>query len=122
MSGLKHPKRPCAECPWRTDVETGRFPPERFVALANTAYDMSVTLFQCHKSTDDEPLVCAGFLLVGADHNLSVRMAGSSGHLSRGVISDGGYPLFQSYTAMAVANGVNPRDRALRACRLGARP
>lgn len=113
---LRAHKKPCADCPWRTDVETGHFPPERFAALAGTAYDMSNRLFQCHDTTDENPVVCAGFLERGADHNLSIRMAYIAGKLERADRS-GGHPLYDSFREMAVANGVDADDPALRHCR-----
>lgn len=112
---LLHPKKPCAECPWRRDVPVGRFPPERYRALANTAEDMSSHIFACHKSADDKPTACAGFILRGAGHNLSLRLAYSRGDVSE--LGDGGYPLFANYRQMAVANGVSAHDPALRNCR-----
>lgn len=112
---LSNPPKPCQECPWRTDVEPGRFEVERFESLAKTAYDMSMTLFQCHKTRDDRPLVCAGFLLRGAYHNMTARLALSRGEL--GSVEDGGYPLFEDYRAMAIANGVDPDDPVLQPCR-----
>lgn len=113
--GLTSPPKPCAECPWRTDVPTGRFPKERFAALAASAYDQSFTLFQCHKTPDDRPLVCAGFLLRGATHNISARLA--LARMELGPVEDGGFPLFGDYVEMAVANGVHPASLALRECR-----
>lgn len=112
--GLVHPKKPCAECPWRTDVEPGRFGADRFRELASTGEDMAMKLFACHKSADEQPTVCAGFLLRGAAHNLSLRLAYSRGEIIPENVSDGGYPLFAGYREMAVANGVDPRDPALR--------
>lgn len=114
---LIHPKKPCAECPWRTDVEPGRFEPGRFAVLAGTAYDMSNRIFQCHKTRDEAPVVCAGFLLRGAEHNLAIRLALHFGRLDLAGLGDGGYPLFDNYRAMAVANGVAPDDPTLVKCR-----
>jgi hypothetical protein len=110
-----HPHKPCNECPWRRDVETGHFPPERFEALATTAYDRSMRLFQCHKTSDERPKVCAGFLLRGAMHNISARLALARHDI--GSVEDGGYPLFDTYREMAVANGVDPNHEALDECR-----
>lgn len=112
---LLHPKKPCAECPWRRDVPVGHFPPARYRALANTAWDMSSHIFACHKSADETPMACAGFILRGARHNLMLRLAYSRGDI--GEISDGGYDLFPNYRSMARANGVPGRDPALRNCR-----
>ncbi len=117
MSDFPHAKKPCTECPWRTDVAPGRFPPERFATLAASAYDMSHVIFACHKSPDGREFACAGFLMRGAGHNLACRMAGANKRLDRREISDGGHPLFDNYREMAEANGVLPSDPALRDCR-----
>lgn len=110
-----HQKTPCAECPWRRDVPTGRFEAERYRALAKTAYDVSLTQFACHKSPKRGEFACAGFLLRGADHNLAVRFSVAKGDY--GDVSDGGYPLYENYREMAEANGVDPEDEVLTPCR-----
>ena len=48
---MLYAKNPCAECPWRRDVPPGKFPPERFIALAHTAYDLAGHVFACHQWT-----------------------------------------------------------------------
>ena len=113
---LHAPGRPCAECPWRTDVETGVFPVERFRQMAHTAADMDQGLFQCHRTSEGAPLICAGFLERGADHNLTVRLAYMNGRLER-TDRSGGLPLYRDYREMAVANGVDPRNEELEQCR-----
>lgn len=111
------PKKPCAECPWRKDVVPGQFKPGRFVALASTSYDMSSTIFACHKSIAGRDTACAGFILRGAAHNLALRLAYCRGDIKPDQVSDGGYPLFDNYRDMAVANGVPIIDPVLRLCR-----
>lgn len=96
------------------DVEQGEFAADDFRRLAHTAYDMDHRIFTCHKSQEDKPMVCAGFLLRGAAHNLTVRL--NYGH-ARGQVQDGGYPLYPDYRAMAVANGVDEDDPVLVRCR-----
>jgi hypothetical protein len=108
---LRSPRRPCAECPWRRDVDPGHFPAERFRALARCAEDMSPVLFQCHATTDETPLVCAGFLLQGSAHNLAVRIAHAHDRIV--MPDDGGFPLFEDYIGMAVSNGVDRDDPSL---------
>lgn len=112
---LRSPNRPCAECPWRKDVAPGRFPPERFGEMAHTAADMDQRLFQCHRTSDDRPLVCAGFLARGADHNLTVRLARMRGDLEPQ--DEDSPPLYEDYREMAIANGVDPEDPVLDQCR-----
>jgi len=108
--------KPCTECPWRLDVATGRFPPERFVELAATAYDMSMTQFACHKSPEGAEFGCAGFALRGAMHNLGARLAARAGRLEHEKISSG-QALYDNFRAMAVANGVPADHPALGPCR-----
>ena len=115
-SKVTHQVKPCADCPWRKDVPVGNFPPERFVALANTAYDMNLTQFACHKSPEEEEFGCAGFLLEGAAYNLGVRLAIRSGSVDLGRVSSSS-ELFSSFRAMAIANGVPADHPALKSCR-----
>lgn len=107
--------RPCAQCPWRTDVPTGVFPAEAFRISANTAEDMSVHTFGCHMTTTDRSSTCAGFLISGADHNLAVRMGRATGTIPLDVESP--FPLYANYREMAEANGVDHDDPALASCR-----
>ena len=92
------------------------FPAEAFRHSANTAYDMSDHSFGCHQSGSKRPATCAGFLLRGADHNLSVRLGYMTGQYQDDV-SDAGEDLHESYRDMAIANGVDPDDVALKHCR-----
>jgi hypothetical protein len=107
-------RSPCAQCPWRVD-NTGNFPPEAFRHSAITAYDLATEMFACHMKGAVDPGVCAGFLLNGAEHNLAVRMKRRKHELID--VEDGGHELHESYREMAIANGVDPDDEALRACR-----
>lgn len=108
-------KSPCTSCPWRKDV-TGEFPAEAFRHSANTAYDMAEHMFGCHESGSVKPATCAGFLLRGADHNMTVRLARMMGKV-RDDVTDGGHALHASYRDMAIANGVEARDPVLTPCR-----
>ena len=108
-------RRPCSNCPWRVDA-VGEFPAEAFRHSAETAYDMAQPTFACHESGSRRPAMCAGFLLRGAGHNLTVRLRMIRGD-SFGDIVDDGHELFESYRAMAIANGVDPDDPVLSPCR-----
>jgi len=110
-----HCTRPCSDCPWRLDA-VGQFPPEAFVHSAGTAYDMATSTFACHQAGASRPRMCAGFLLRGAEHNLTVRLAKIRGELARPPTS-GGHPLHAFYAAMAIANGVPADHPALANCR-----
>lgn len=108
-------RKPCDECPWvRGNV--GQFTPERFVALAPTAYDMAGTFFACHKSSEGRDAVCAGFAL-RAHHNLALRLAFMAGTIDPEQIRNDGRDLVRDYREMAIANGVRRSHPALRGCR-----
>lgn len=108
-------RKPCQKCPWRIDV-VNEFPAEAFRHSANTAYDMAQHTFGCHESGTKAPATCAGFLLRGAHHNLTVRIGYLTGRLKDDV-ADGGHDFYENYRAMAIANGVPASDPALAACR-----
>jgi hypothetical protein len=109
------PERP--GCPWRADA-VGHFPPEAFAHSAHTAEDCASRTFACHEAGVDRSAICAGFLLQGADHNLSVRVRRASGKIDMAQVTDGGYELHAGYTTMAVANGLDEGHPALRNVRL----
>jgi len=111
----RYRREPCTKCPWRKDA-VGEFPAEAFRHSARTAYDMANLTFACHDSGTRKPTICAGFLLRGAAHNLSIRLSYLRGRIKDN-ICDGGHELFESYRAMAIANGVAPEDPVLAPCR-----
>lgn len=112
---LPHREAPCANCPWRRDSPPGEFPAERYAALANTAggpgaeAGLTAPVFACHKSSEEHPRACAGWLArCGRDH-LGIRLAVVSGRLPGEVTWDpppDWPPLFESYREMAARNGV----------------
>lgn len=108
-------RRPCSDCPWRKDA-VGKFPAESFRHSAPTAYDMARNMFACHQSGTEKPATCAGFLLRGAEHNLTVRLKMAHGQIKDDICDDG-IELHDSYRDMAVANGMSPEDPDLQACR-----
>ena len=108
---MRHARKTCSECPWRTDVPTGRFPPERYIQLAGTMYDMAGTVFACHKSHEDAGFACAG-AIIRTGHSLILRMA----RIDPNTIEATG-PLYPGFRAMAIANGVPARHPALRGVR-----
>ena len=77
---------------------------------------MANSVFACHESGVQGGHTCAGFILRGADHNLSMRLGYMTGKYKPDV-TDGGCELHDSYRAMAVANGVSADSPALMHCR-----
>jgi hypothetical protein len=118
LTGCKatYHRRPCGTCPWRKDA-VGVFPAEAFRHSAATAYDMSNHTFNCHTSGVTRPTICAGFLLNGSTHNLSIRIRLLQGTLDLNAVHDGGHDLFASYRAMAIANGVSEDEPIIKPCR-----
>lgn len=117
--GKKHTARnkPCQECPWRKDVPTGVFPPKAFQTSAHTAYDAALSTFACHMSGREKPATCAGFLVRHGENNVAVRLQLHGERIDLDRVSDGGFPIYDSYRDMAVANGVDRDDPALQPVR-----
>ena|SRR3990167_4112738 len=114
--GGRYRRTPCPGCPWVVK-NAGTFPPEAFRHSARTAVDMSQHVFACHKSGAVKAATCAGFLLRGAEHNLSVRMAQMEGKMNLAQVRGDGRALFDGYREMAIANGVGEHEECLRQCR-----
>lgn len=88
-------KKPCHDCPFRTDV---RFMPLQ-LALRNVAIVKSGDMIHhCHNTTEigREPLHCAGFLLVSELWGVANTLLVSAGGCEALGISAGVAPLYQS--------------------------
>ncbi|WP_235910627.1 DUF6283 family protein [Deinococcus kurensis] len=108
-------RTPCAECPWRKDAPVGAFSTGAFIHSANCAEDGSLHSFGCHMGGADGNVTCAGFLLRGAEHNMSVRLGYIRGKY--GDLDQTPPDLYEDYVDMAVANGVDPDHPALKRAR-----
>lgn len=113
---FRYCRRPCPECPWRKE-NAGSFPAEAFRHSAGTAYDAAFATFACHMAGSAKTATCAGFLLQNADNNLGVRLAAMRGDYDARRVEAAGAELFESYRAMAEANGVPATDPVLTPCR-----
>jgi Family of unknown function (DUF6283) len=101
--------RCCPECPFRMESRLGKFPPERYLQLADTVRPggWPGAVFACHMTPEGQERACAGMLLVcGADSN-RIRMAIITERLDMSKIETNG-ELYPTYRAMAVANGCDP--------------
>jgi hypothetical protein len=107
---------PCKGCPW-VKANDGMFPAAAFKHSAPTAYDMASHVFSCHESGTDKPAICAGFLLRGADHNMTMRLKIMRGAYRFEDTREDGRELHENYRAMSIANGVDPDDPVLAPCR-----
>ena len=114
----RYRKKPCPTCPWRKDAEKGRFPAEAFRSSASTAYDASLTTFSCHEAGIKKHAVCAGFILANSENNMALRFAMARGDFDpRQVVNPENVELYESYRAMAIANGVDENDPRIAPCR-----
>lgn len=123
--GHHYRREPCPDCPWRLDA-VEKFPAEAFRHSANTATDGAHMLtvgvneathtFGCHQSGAGKPATCAGYILRGSDA-IGWRLSLALGKFDPKQVRQGRARLFDSYFAMAVANGVPPDDPALDGCR-----
>lgn len=106
---------PCAgaePCPWRRDAPPQQFPAQAYRDSAATSLPGATSLFGCHSSTREHPLICAGWLLRGAQHHDGIQRALADGTLTLPELP-AGVDLYDSYQDMATANGVDPNDPAL---------
>lgn len=67
MEKLPHIKKPCQDCPFRKDTLRGWLGKERMTEI------LAGDSFVCHKKTT---MQCAGHMLVKADQNAFVNLAG----------------------------------------------
>lgn len=101
--------RQCAECPWRKDVPTGVFPPERFDALRSSVEQGFGRMFACHKSPEENKKACVGYVMnqvsgEGAGpQNFNLRLALSTGKIEPEKMTLTG-PQYESYEEMVEVN------------------
>lgn len=106
--------KPCRECPWLTTTEPGQFPAERYAAIRDTTVNadgghagLGDPIFACHKSTEDAPLPCAGWLAAVGRDSVTVRVLVATGEIPVSALDPGDdWPdLFPTYDAMQEAQG-----------------
>lgn len=99
----------CDECPWRSDVEVGRFPPERYKALENTCRQgwPPQPIFACHKTPEGKEQACVGYLMLNGRNNIAVRLAAIERRIDLTALQQRG-PLYRNFREMARANGHDP--------------
>lgn len=64
---LPHCTKPCAQCPFRTDIPEGWLGAERMEEI------LGQPSFTCHKT--DKTLQCAGHMIIKCEENEFVRLA-----------------------------------------------
>lgn len=111
---MRRQKRPCANCPFRLDVEPGEFSAERYAELratcrheATVQAPLGAPMFACHKSPEGGEFACAGWLAVEGLNHIGVRVALAHGDLPREAMEPGAdWPdLYPSYEEMAERMG-----------------
>lgn len=102
------PTGTCGVCPWRTDSRIGRFPPERYIAMASTSIAGWGPLFDCHTSNETAGHACVGWLLRdGGRYNHQAHWGLAAGRWNLNALHSAS-TLYDSYGAMALANNVAP--------------
>ena len=93
---MKYINRPCDECPWRCDAETGRFTNERWDSLARSSADragfgpdLDAPLFACHKTPEGGERACAGWLAREGHNHPIVRLATLRGEVPLSALDPG---------------------------------
>jgi hypothetical protein len=101
----------CDECPWRTDVKPGQFPPERYKALTSSCQQgwPPRPIFSCHKTPGGKEQACVGYLLRSGQNNIAIRLAQARGDIVLEELQARG-PLYDHFRAMCIANGYDPGD------------
>lgn len=108
-----HPKKPCAQCPYRLDAERGAWHPEHYQSVLDADRDpLNGAMFSCHEHGSMPPRergVCAGWLLDQRERgvpNIRLRLAlrrdDGIVHALNDVSSD--VPMFKSASEMALVN------------------
>lgn len=110
---LPYRRRPCGNCPFRTDAPPGEFSAGRFRLLRASAgrpgseAPIGAPVFACHKSSDGHDQACAGWLVTCGHDHLGIRLAVIERRLpATALIPGADWPsLYRDYEAMAAANG-----------------
>jgi hypothetical protein len=99
--------KPCAECPWRRDVPTGKFPSWMIAGLADTAEPGHQRIFACHMHKSS---ACAGWRAAHGAENDRMRLLATVGALEWARRAGDAEPLlYRSFDEMARANGCDDR-------------
>lgn len=92
----KRPRRQCAKCPWKVGTDPYEIPNnydvEKHRALEGTIAEPgdcstlgsgTMRMMACHESTNDQPIVCVGWLhhQLGPGNNIALRMRAAFGDL-----------------------------------------
>lgn len=102
----------CKDCPWRKDVPTGKFSPERFRKLRGSVEQGFAPMFACHNSTEENKKACVGYVVNQAfvsengPENFNLRLMLGRKEIDPERMTVVG-PQFLSYDEMSRANGVD---------------
>ena len=105
---MKH--RPCKDCPWRRDAPTFHWHPRHFLSISKTCRGAGLQQMACHKSTGDEPFLCAGWAAVEGMNAIGLRIAALTGKFDPSALDVSGLELYSSFDEMLAANGIEVPD------------
>lgn len=110
-------RRPCAHCPWRTDVygptDIPRWQSDLASQLAATCRDDGMKVMSCHEYPPGAEQVCAGFAMQIGYHSIGLRLLHLLGQYDPAQFEAGSVPLHPGFEAMLRAHDVPvpPRNR-----------
>ncbi len=104
-------RRPCGNCPWRTDAPREHWDPEHFRSIARTCRGDGMHVMLCHKAKGERPApdapVCQGWVRVLGFDAIGVRIAAMTGRVAEAEVFDREGPeLFKSFDDMLDANRI----------------
>jgi len=107
---------PCDECPWRTATDCAtqipNFKPSLLQGLYRSCQDDGMAQMACHKSGEDNNVVCAGWVIVYGPDAVGVRLAMSLGGMDlANYDNDVRVDLWDSFDAMLDANSIERPPR-----------
>lgn len=95
---LTKPRKQCAKCPWRVDVDPhdipGGYCETKHANLADTCGTRiggQLRVMACHETAKGKELPCVGWLVnqLGPGNNLALRMRAMSGQIDTNVVTVG---------------------------------
>lgn len=94
---------PCDNCPWRVGSDPLTIPgysPEKAEQLAVSCHGDGFKIMACHKSTENRPVTCAGYVLALGTEATGVRVGIALGYFKIERFASGGARLYRSFATM----------------------
>ncbi len=100
-------KTPCSNCPWRRESDPDEWPRERWLNLVERTID-GLQAMACHKSPEDQPSPCAGFVAQVGAESIGLRLLAAKGSFLPDDYASGDPSLYANFGEMLRAKGIDP--------------